>query len=158
MVFKAVVAFMMGVWWWVSWPGSRSLAISLDFRFVTQEIERDGIRFPTDLDTPYAVAQILNQQPGKLRIKDIRDAVVAKNNSRDQTKMTRQMKVHISFNFFQKNSFVFLAGKNPWNPWNNTQKYTLHVLWRIGMLQTLNWNNTFTNAHVLSGSNVWSSC
>ena len=57
-----------------------------------QEVEKDGIRFPSDLDTPYAVVQVLNQQPGKLRIKDIREAVVAKKN-KDQTKMTRQMKV-----------------------------------------------------------------
>ena len=41
--------------------------------FMSQEIERDGIRFPSNLDTPYAVAQVLNQQPGKLRVKDLRE-------------------------------------------------------------------------------------
>ena len=38
-----------------------------------QEIEKDGIRFPLNMDTPYAVGQVLNQEPGKLRIKDLRD-------------------------------------------------------------------------------------
>ncbi len=56
-----------------------------------QEEERNGIRFPADLDTPYAVAQVLNQQPGKLRTKDIREAAAAK--KKVQKKMTRQMKV-----------------------------------------------------------------
>ena len=64
--------------------------------FFPQEVEKDGIRFPSDLDTPYAVAQVLNQQPGKLRIKDIRDAVMAKK-SKDESGMTKQMKVCIIY-------------------------------------------------------------
>lgn len=38
-----------------------------------QEIEFAGIKFPINMDTPYAVAQVLNQEPGKLRIKDLRE-------------------------------------------------------------------------------------
>ncbi len=38
-----------------------------------QEIEYAGIKFPTNLDTPYAVSQVLIQEPGKLRMKDIRE-------------------------------------------------------------------------------------
>ena len=38
-----------------------------------QEIKYSGMRFPANLDTPYAVAQVLCQEPGKLRIKDLRE-------------------------------------------------------------------------------------
>lgn len=42
---------------------------------VPQEIEFAGIKFPLNLDTPHAVAQVLNQEPGKLRIKDLREGI-----------------------------------------------------------------------------------
>lgn len=56
----------------------------------TDEVEYAGIRFPTNLDTPYAVAQVLAQEPGKLRIKDLRDAIDAKKGK--SVAQTRQMK------------------------------------------------------------------
>jgi hypothetical protein len=37
-------------------------------------IEYGGVRFPRNLETPYAVAQVLNQEPGKLRAKDLRES------------------------------------------------------------------------------------
>ncbi|XP_061225965.1 cilia- and flagella-associated protein 221 [Neopsephotus bourkii] len=37
-----------------------------------KEIEYQNLRFPTDLSNPYAVATVLNQEPGKLRIKDLK--------------------------------------------------------------------------------------
>ena len=40
---------------------------------IFQEVEYQGLKFPAQLDTPYAVAQVLNQEPGKLRAKDLRD-------------------------------------------------------------------------------------
>lgn len=40
-----------------------------------QEIEYGGVRFPPNLETPYAVAQVLNQEPGKLRAKDLRESM-----------------------------------------------------------------------------------
>ena len=36
-------------------------------------MEYAGIKFPANLDTPYSVAQVLLQEPGKLRMKDIRE-------------------------------------------------------------------------------------
>ncbi|XP_021377773.1 cilia- and flagella-associated protein 221-like isoform X2 [Mizuhopecten yessoensis] len=58
---------------------------------VQQDIEYGGVRFPPQLDTPYAVAQVLNQEPGKLRAKDFRETVITK--SKDKPKAaTRQMK------------------------------------------------------------------
>ncbi|KQK83015.1 primary ciliary dyskinesia protein 1-like protein [Amazona aestiva] len=38
-----------------------------------KEIEYQNLRFPTDLSNPYAVATVLNQEPGKLRIKDLKE-------------------------------------------------------------------------------------
>ena len=43
---------------------------------VFQEVEYQGVKFPSQLDTPYAVAQVLNQEPGKLRAKDLRDGKI----------------------------------------------------------------------------------
>ena len=47
--------------------------ITLCFTHVWQEVEYEGVKFPAHLDTPYAVAQVLNQEPGKMRAKDLRD-------------------------------------------------------------------------------------
>ncbi|XP_037253729.1 cilia- and flagella-associated protein 221 isoform X2 [Falco rusticolus] len=40
-----------------------------------KEIEYQNLRFPTDLSNPYAVATVLNQEPGKLKIKDLKEAL-----------------------------------------------------------------------------------
>ncbi|XP_030066734.1 cilia- and flagella-associated protein 221 [Microcaecilia unicolor] len=37
-----------------------------------KEIEYQNVKFPVDLSNPYAVAAVLNQEPGKLKAKDIR--------------------------------------------------------------------------------------
>ncbi|XP_074658961.1 cilia- and flagella-associated protein 221-like [Tubulanus polymorphus] len=55
----------------------------------TKVMEKSGISFPVDLNTPYAVACVLNQEPGKLRAKDMREAIHTK---RGSTASTRQMK------------------------------------------------------------------
>lgn len=60
--------------------------------FKSQDIEYGGIRFPPNLATPYAVAQVLNQEPGKLRAKDLRETVLAKSKPDKSKKATRQMK------------------------------------------------------------------
>ncbi|NWX20590.1 PCDP1 protein, partial [Aegotheles bennettii] len=40
-----------------------------------KEIEYQNLRFPTDLSNPYAVATVLNQEPGKLKIKGLKKAL-----------------------------------------------------------------------------------
>ncbi|CAH3130560.1 unnamed protein product [Pocillopora meandrina] len=56
----------------------------------TQELVRDGLRFPTTgLDNPSTVSSILLQQPGKLKAKQIREAVQSK---KDVSGSTKQMK------------------------------------------------------------------
>lgn len=36
-------------------------------------LERSGLRIPTQLASPFAVAQVLSQEPGKLKIKELRE-------------------------------------------------------------------------------------
>ncbi|XP_064291177.1 cilia- and flagella-associated protein 221 isoform X1 [Passer domesticus] len=53
-----------------------------------KEIEYQNLRFPTDLSNPYAVATVLIQEPGKLKLKDIKEAL----SQGKEGKKTRQMK------------------------------------------------------------------
>ncbi|NWI79746.1 PCDP1 protein, partial [Dryoscopus gambensis] len=53
-----------------------------------KEIEYQNLRFPTDLSNPYAVATVLIQEPGKLKLKDIKEAL---SQGKEGVK-TRQMK------------------------------------------------------------------
>ncbi|XP_013411374.1 cilia- and flagella-associated protein 221 [Lingula anatina] len=68
-----------------------------------KEVERDGIRFPPSLDTPYAIAQVLNQQAGKLRVKDLRDAIEAAKES--SAPSSRQMKEAVFEQAVRKNVY-----------------------------------------------------
>ncbi|KAJ7403298.1 cilia- and flagella-associated protein 221 [Pitangus sulphuratus] len=55
---------------------------------IQKEIEYQNLRFPTDLSNPYAVASVLIQEPGKLKIKDLKEVLAQ---GREGVK-TRQMK------------------------------------------------------------------
>ncbi|OXB58398.1 hypothetical protein ASZ78_012426 [Callipepla squamata] len=52
------------------------------------EIEYQNLRFPTDLSNPYAVATVLNQEPGKMKIKNLKEVLCQGN----EGIKTRQMK------------------------------------------------------------------
>ncbi|XP_064022566.1 cilia- and flagella-associated protein 221 [Pogoniulus pusillus] len=41
---------------------------------IQREVQYQNFRFPTDLSSPYAVATVLNQDPGKLKIKNLKQA------------------------------------------------------------------------------------
>ncbi|NXW51244.1 PCDP1 protein, partial [Nyctiprogne leucopyga] len=61
-----------------------------------KEIEYQNLRFPTDLSNPYAVATVLNQEPGKLKIKDLKEALYQGNegiNTRQMKEAAFQLKV-----------------------------------------------------------------
>ncbi|XP_012500113.1 PREDICTED: cilia- and flagella-associated protein 221 [Propithecus coquereli] len=53
-----------------------------------KEIEYQNLRFPVDLSNPYAVATVLNQEPGKLKIKELREVL----DHGTEISKTRQMK------------------------------------------------------------------
>ncbi|XP_054430915.1 cilia- and flagella-associated protein 221 [Pteronotus mesoamericanus] len=53
-----------------------------------KEIEYQNLRFPVDLSNPFAVASVLNQEPGKLKIKELREVLDQGNG----ISKTRQMK------------------------------------------------------------------
>ncbi|XP_065606576.1 cilia- and flagella-associated protein 221 [Cyrtonyx montezumae] len=56
-----------------------------------KEIEYQNLRFPTDLSNPYAVATVLNQEPGKLKIKKLKEVLCQGN----EGIKTRQMKEEV---------------------------------------------------------------
>nr|XP_023478528.1 cilia- and flagella-associated protein 221 isoform X5 [Equus caballus] len=53
-----------------------------------KEIEYQNLRFPVDLSNPFAVATVLNQEPGKLKIKELREVLDQGN----EISRARQMK------------------------------------------------------------------
>ncbi|XP_034862439.1 cilia- and flagella-associated protein 221 [Mirounga leonina] len=53
-----------------------------------KEIEYQNLRFPVDLSNPFAVATVLNQEPGKLKVKELREVLDQGN----EISKTRQMK------------------------------------------------------------------
>ncbi|KAB1278620.1 Cilia- and flagella-associated protein 221 [Camelus dromedarius] len=53
-----------------------------------KEIEYQNLRFPVDLSNPFAVATVLNQEPGKLKIKELREVL----DQGTELSKTRQMK------------------------------------------------------------------
>uniref|UniRef100_A0A8D1K1G1 Cilia and flagella associated protein 221 n=1 Tax=Sus scrofa TaxID=9823 RepID=A0A8D1K1G1_PIG len=53
-----------------------------------KEIEYQNLRFPVDLSNPFAVATVLNQEPGKLKIKELREVL----DQGTEISKTRQMK------------------------------------------------------------------
>uniref|UniRef100_A0A8B9B940 Cilia and flagella associated protein 221 n=1 Tax=Anser brachyrhynchus TaxID=132585 RepID=A0A8B9B940_9AVES len=57
-------------------------------RPIQKEIEYQNLRFPTDLSNPYAVATVLNQEPGKMKIRNLKEALC----QGDEGIKTRQMK------------------------------------------------------------------
>ncbi|XP_010295683.1 PREDICTED: cilia- and flagella-associated protein 221, partial [Phaethon lepturus] len=80
---KAVSAGKSMVWRRGPFSQSRSRPIQK-----AKEIEYQNLRFPTDLSNPHAVATVLNQEPGKLKIKDLKEALCQGN----EGIKTRQMK------------------------------------------------------------------
>nr|CAB3230180.1 primary ciliary dyskinesia protein 1-like [Phallusia mammillata] len=67
-----------------------------------REVEYEGFQFPTKLNTQHAVNSVLMQEKGKLKVKDLREAVLAKSDSKEDSskssdslsaaESTRQMK------------------------------------------------------------------
>ncbi|XP_012876121.1 PREDICTED: cilia- and flagella-associated protein 221 [Dipodomys ordii] len=53
-----------------------------------KEIEYQNLRFPADLSNPFAVATVLNQEPGKLKIKELREVL----DQGTEISKTKQMK------------------------------------------------------------------
>ncbi|XP_066045377.1 cilia- and flagella-associated protein 221 [Chamaea fasciata] len=72
----------------VLWRRDRFSQLQLKPIQKLKEIEYQNLRFPTDLSNPYAVASVLTQEPGKLKLKDIKEAL----SQGKEGKKTRQMK------------------------------------------------------------------
>ncbi|TRZ19847.1 hypothetical protein HGM15179_007274 [Zosterops borbonicus] len=72
----------------VLWRRDRFSQLQLKPIQKLKEIEYQNLRFPTDLSNPYAVATVLIQEPGKLKLKDIKEAL----SQGKEGKKNRQMK------------------------------------------------------------------
>ncbi|KAK6165253.1 hypothetical protein SNE40_022213 [Patella caerulea] len=68
-----------------------------------QEIVKDGIKFPGIINTPHAVAQVLNQQPGRLKAKDVRDTMLSQKDNNKPS--SRQMKEALFEQTVRKNVY-----------------------------------------------------
>uniref|UniRef100_A0A8C3R8L5 Cilia and flagella associated protein 221 n=1 Tax=Cyanoderma ruficeps TaxID=181631 RepID=A0A8C3R8L5_9PASS len=72
----------------VLWRRDRFSRLQLKPVQKLKEIEYQNLRFPTDLSNPYAVATVLIQEPGKLKLKAIKEAL----SQGKEGKKTRLMK------------------------------------------------------------------
>ncbi|KAM5280094.1 cilia- and flagella-associated protein 221 [Ctenodactylus gundi] len=79
-----------------------------------KEIEYQNLRFPVNLSNPFAVATVLNQEPGKLRVKDLREVL----DQGTEISKTRQMKEAL---FEQK------VRQDIWEEMENHLKWQVHL-------------------------------
>ncbi|KAL6092720.1 hypothetical protein STEG23_000162, partial [Scotinomys teguina] len=75
-----------------------------------KEIEHQDLRFPADLSNPFAVATILNQEPGKLKIKELKQVLGQGN----EISRTRQMKEALFEQKVRKNSLEEMENHLKW--------------------------------------------
>jgi len=84
-----------------------------------KEIVKDGIRFPLNLSNQAAVSYVLTQQPGKVKAKDLREAVKAKDDSITTSKQIKEAvfehMVHQNMESEEKNQLRWCVrlGDNP---------------------------------------------
>jgi hypothetical protein len=67
------------------------------------EIERDGLRIPKNLDSTWAVSKVLLQKKGKVALKDLRR--FNELTSENQRGLNRQRKVNFS-HFYKKSDYI----------------------------------------------------
>ncbi|XP_060158602.1 cilia- and flagella-associated protein 221 isoform X5 [Globicephala melas] len=75
-----------------------------------KEIEYQNLRFPVDLSNPFAVATVLNQEPGKLKIKELREVL----DQGTEVSKTRQMKETLFEQKVRQNTYEELRNHLKW--------------------------------------------
>ncbi|KAK2502843.1 hypothetical protein MC885_003072, partial [Smutsia gigantea] len=75
-----------------------------------KEIEYQNLRFPVDLSNPFAVATVLNQEPGKLKIKELREVLDQGN----EISKTRQMKEALFEQKVRQNTYEEVENHLKW--------------------------------------------
>ncbi|EFB14622.1 hypothetical protein PANDA_005940, partial [Ailuropoda melanoleuca] len=75
-----------------------------------KEIEYQNLRFPVDLSNPFAVATVLNQEPGKLKIKELREVL----DQGDEISKTRQMKEALFEQKVRQNTYEEIENHLKW--------------------------------------------
>ncbi|XP_019484796.1 PREDICTED: cilia- and flagella-associated protein 221 [Hipposideros armiger] len=77
-----------------------------------KEIEYQNLRFPVDLSNPFAVATVLNQEPGKLKIKELREVL----DQGDEISKTRQMKEALFEQKVRQDTCEEIGNHLKWHP------------------------------------------
>ncbi|XP_006169630.1 cilia- and flagella-associated protein 221 isoform X2 [Tupaia chinensis] len=75
-----------------------------------KEIEYQNLKFPVDLSNPFAVATVLNQEPGKLKIKELKEVLDQGN----EIYKTRQMKEALFEQKVRQNSHEEMENHLKW--------------------------------------------
>ncbi|XP_007935978.1 cilia- and flagella-associated protein 221 [Orycteropus afer afer] len=75
-----------------------------------KEIEYQNLRFPVDLSNPFAVASVLNQEPGKLKVKKLREVLDQGN----EISKTRQMKEALFEQKVRQDTYEEVANHLKW--------------------------------------------
>ncbi|XP_066882004.1 cilia- and flagella-associated protein 221 isoform X3 [Kogia breviceps] len=75
-----------------------------------KEIKYQNLRFPVDLSNPFAVATVLNQEPGKLKIKELREVL----DQGTEVSKTRQMKEALFEQKVRQNTYEELKNHLKW--------------------------------------------
>uniref|UniRef100_A0A8C3YTV1 Cilia and flagella associated protein 221 n=1 Tax=Catagonus wagneri TaxID=51154 RepID=A0A8C3YTV1_9CETA len=75
-----------------------------------KKIEYQNLRFPVDLSNPFAVATVLNQEPGKLKIKELRQVL----DQGTEISKTRQMKEALFEQKVRQNTYEELENHLKW--------------------------------------------
>lgn len=105
---------------------------------VLQEVDYQGLKFPAQLDSPYAVSQVLNQEPGRLRAKDLRDVVVTKDSK--QGPATRQMKEAKFEHLVRKNVYEERQNQLRWQSKLGDKQMSTETRMKILAKRNENWN------------------
>jgi len=73
----------------VSFHGNRS---AVESESSASEMEREGVMFPKDLDNPQAISYVLNQRPGAMTTKQLRDVISQASTRKKSAKASRARK------------------------------------------------------------------
>jgi len=76
----------------VSFHGRRPPGSAGDSESSASELEKDGLMFPKDLNNPQAISYVLNQRPGRMTAKQLRDVISQASTRKKSAKASRARK------------------------------------------------------------------
>lgn len=92
------------------WDGKAGRKELSALPFGPQEIEYQDLRFPTDLSNPFAVATVLNQEAGKLKIKELKQGDSYWSAISQSLGQNKKEMCPVAFIIYEQNSVTCLLG------------------------------------------------